>query len=713
MEWEIGNRTNLLLLLAAVLALGLALYAQLCRRAAAKRFAAAESLAGLGWRSGSWRLWFAPWLSAAGLALLALALADIRYGKSWREVPQKGIEVMFLLDVSRSMLAEDVAPNRLARAKQQIRDLIDEMVGDRIGLVVFAGDAKQVVPLTSHYDDFVQTLDTVNPVSVLRGGSKLGEAIRVGSEGFMEKTNDHKAMVIFTDGEDQESDPLEAARTAFEEQGIRIFAIGLGDLEQGARIPAGGQRSEPTPIYVQHEGQTVWSKLNGQILSEIATSTGGAYIPAGTKRVDMQGVYQGYIASVEQTEFQTARINAFTPRFQWFALPALLCFVAEFLLTNRVRHSVRAVMILCCGCWLGGFASPAYAQAPNPAAKSNPAPESNPASQNSLPAAGQFVPQPVQQINAANELLRQEKVAEAIAAYGAVDPPKRLRPTWLYNQGVAHYRQQNYALAAEAFRESAGSADRQLAAQSRYNLGNSLYAQALAAVEAAEKTAAEELLSEAIEHYRGALRGDRELVDARANIELAARLLQQLKDEQADQQQQEQQQQQQQDQDQEQEQEPSSEQQDQQSQAGNESSPAENERSQSNDDGSQSGDERSQSEDESEQSGSEEGSQAEDQADSSAGNQAGGEEGDEPEETTAAADEAGQPPSTDGELSAANADASSADPSDDRQGKPVTGMMTREEAMKMLQSVRDRDLLRRLLKEQRERARRVPVQRDW
>lgn len=704
MEWEFGNRANLLLLLAAVLALGLALYAHLCRRAAAKRFATAESLEGLGWRAGSWRLRFAPWLSAGGLALLALALADIRYGKSWREVPQKGIEVMFLLDVSRSMLAEDVAPNRLTRAKQQIRDLIDEMVGDRIGLVVFAGDAKQVVPLTSHYDDFVQTLDTVNPVSVLRGGSKLGEAIRVGSEGFMEKTNDHKAMVIFTDGEDQESDPLGAARTAFEEQGIRIFAIGLGDLEQGARIPAGDQRSEPTPIYVQHEGQTVWSKLNGQILSELATSTGGAYIPAGTKRVDMQGVYQGYIASVEQTEFQTARINAFTPRFQWFALPALLCFVAEFLLTNRVRKSVRTAMILCCGCWLGGCTSPAYAQAPNIA------PESSPPSQNSLPAAGQVVVNPARQINAANELLRQEKVTEAIAAYDAVNPPKPLRPTWLYNQGVAHYRQQNYALAAEAFRESASTADRQLAAQSRYNLGNSLYAQALAAVEAAEKATAEKLLSDAIEHYRGALRGDRELVDARANIELVARLLQQLNDEQSDQEQQEQQEQQ-----------PSSDQQDQQSQAGDESSPAEDERSQSNDDGSPSENDGSQSEDAAEQSGSEQpsseqGNRAEEQADNAAGNQAGGEEGDDAEDTTPAAGQAGetgQPPSTDGELSAANADASSADPSDDPQGKPVTGIMTREEALKMLQSVRDRDLLRRLLKEQRERARRVPVQRDW
>ena len=111
--------------------------------------------------------------------------------------------MVFALDVSRSMLAEDVTPNRLDRAKQQISDMVDEMAGDRVGLVVFAGNAKQVLPLTSHYEDFKQILADVGPHSVTRGGSRLGDAIQVADDCFMNKTNEHKTIVLFTDGEDQ------------------------------------------------------------------------------------------------------------------------------------------------------------------------------------------------------------------------------------------------------------------------------------------------------------------------------------------------------------------------------------------------------------------------------------------------------------------------------------------------------------------------------
>ena len=246
---------------------------------------------------------------------------------------------MFVLDVSRSMLAEDVAPNRLDRAKQQINDMVDEMTGDRIGLVVFAGETRQCVPLTSHYADFKQTLDSVGPHSVHRGGSLLGDAIRAAENSFISQTNDHKAMVIFTDGEDQESKPVEAAKVAFSDKGIRIFTVGLGDMDKGARVPA--ETENGNPDYLEYNGQPVWSKLNGQVLSQIATDTDGAYIPAGTKRVNMADVYHGYIANVEQTEFETAKINAYIPRFQWFALPALILLLLDVGL-NRSPNWTRS-----------------------------------------------------------------------------------------------------------------------------------------------------------------------------------------------------------------------------------------------------------------------------------------------------------------------------------------------------------------------------------
>jgi Ca-activated chloride channel family protein len=212
-----------------------------------------------------------------------------------------------------------------------IKDTIDEMAGDRVGLVLFAGEARQKIPLTSHYDDFIQALDDVGPDDLRRGGSRLGDAVTTAADAFLDQTSDHKAIVLLTDGEDQESEPVEAARTAHQEQGVRIFTIGLGDFRQGARIPV--QTREQTG-YLQHQGQQVWSKLNGEILAQVATATQGAYIPAGTKQVDMADVYHGYIASVEQKEFATAKIDRYEARYQWFLAPALLLLLAEIAITS-------------------------------------------------------------------------------------------------------------------------------------------------------------------------------------------------------------------------------------------------------------------------------------------------------------------------------------------------------------------------------------------
>jgi uncharacterized protein YegL len=270
-------------------------------------------------------------LVTGAMVLMVLALVDIRWGKVWRDVPQKGIEVVFVLDVSRSMLADDAAPNRLERAKQQIKDTVDEMAGDRVGLVVFAGDVRQQIPLTTHYDDFKQRLDEVGPHNVRRGGSDLASAIDAASHAFLTKSNAHKAMVIFTDGTEQTAEPLAAAKKAHEESGVRIFTIGLGDFAKGSRIPV---ETQDHAGYLEHDGQLVWSKLNGEVLKQVATETDGAYVPAGTKQVDMADVYHNYIAGVEQTEFETAKINQYEARYQWFLVPALVLLLAEIALTT-------------------------------------------------------------------------------------------------------------------------------------------------------------------------------------------------------------------------------------------------------------------------------------------------------------------------------------------------------------------------------------------
>jgi Ca-activated chloride channel family protein len=336
MDIQFGNPNNIYLLGVVALGLGVSGWAVVARRRAAGKFATA-SLRNrvMTSRDGS-RHWISAILVSVSLGLLAIALTDIRWGKTWREVPQKGIEVMFVLDVSRSMLAEDASPNRLQRAKQQIKDMVDEMAGDRVGLVTFAGETRQSVPLTSHYEDFKQTLDSVGPHTVRSGGSRLGDAIAAAANGFLSKTNEHKAIVVFTDGEDQESNPVEIAQQLHAEKGIRIFTVGLGDMDQGARIPETQSRRGG---FVQHDGQQVWSKMNGKVLEQIATDTNGAYIPAGTRRVNMADVYHDYVSNVEQAEFETAKINAYMARHQWLVAPALALLLLEIFLSTRAAES--------------------------------------------------------------------------------------------------------------------------------------------------------------------------------------------------------------------------------------------------------------------------------------------------------------------------------------------------------------------------------------
>ncbi|QEG37180.1 VWA domain-containing protein [Bythopirellula goksoeyrii] len=340
MDIQFGNVTQLNWLWLAGLALAAVVFAAGARRQARMRFATANLIHRVLPTSGKFRTALCATLVIAAMSLMVLALVDVRWGKVSREVPQKGIEVMFVLDVSRSMLAEDASPNRLERAKQQIKDVVDEMAGDRIGLVVFAGDARQQIPLTTHYDDFKQALDEVGPHNVRRGGSRLGDALEVASTSFLTKLNAHKAIVVFTDGEDQESDPVEIAKQVHQDSGVRIFTVGLGDMDKGARIPLASDRSNE---YLQHDGEQVWSKLHGEILRQVAVETDGAYIPAGTKQVNMADVYHGYIADVEQMEFETAKINQYEARFQWFLAPALLLLLCEIAVSTWPERRVARV----------------------------------------------------------------------------------------------------------------------------------------------------------------------------------------------------------------------------------------------------------------------------------------------------------------------------------------------------------------------------------
>ena len=273
----------------------------------------------------------------AGLLLLALVgviagLTGPRWGTRWEEVPPKGIDIFVLLDVSRSMLAEDLTPNRIERAKLYVQDLVHKLPGDRIGLISFSGKAAVTCPLTTNYGWFLMALDQADLYSSSLGGSSLGDAIRLAADSFLDRATDHKAIIVFSDGEDQESYPVDAARAVYQEKGVRVYTVGLGDSNTGSRIPVekDGQR-----VYLTYDGQEVWSKMNAGLMQETALAGGGAYVPAGTQSVDMGEIYETRLAAITQREFEeSGKVQRYIPRFQWFAGLGMLSLLIETILSE-------------------------------------------------------------------------------------------------------------------------------------------------------------------------------------------------------------------------------------------------------------------------------------------------------------------------------------------------------------------------------------------
>ncbi len=269
-----------------------------------------------------------------------MAAAGPRFGTYFEEVKARGIDLVVLLDVSRSMQAEDVAPNRLRRAASDVRDLLPKLQGDRVGLVVFAGAPVVRVPLTTDQAFLRQALDSLDPDMGPSGGSALGDAIRKALEILPQDAQRDQALLLITDGEDHDSFPLEAARQAAQ-RNVKLFAVGLGDADQGARIPlrdADGNRS-----YLRHEGQEVWSKVNRQLLTALAMETGGAYVPAHTRTYDLGRVYEDHLARLTRGELQGEKQKRLRDQFPLFLGIGLALLLLEMAISSYPRSKGNPV----------------------------------------------------------------------------------------------------------------------------------------------------------------------------------------------------------------------------------------------------------------------------------------------------------------------------------------------------------------------------------
>ncbi len=272
-------------------------------------------------------------LLGLGTFFAILALTGPQFGTQLEMAQRKGVDVMLVLDVSRSMQAADVQPSRLARAKHQIRGLLDLLKGDRVGLVVFAGQAFVQCPLTTDYGAVEMFLDVLDAGAIPVQGTAIGDAVRLAVRSFDEVEGQHKAIVLFTDGEDHVGQPLAAAQVAAE-QGVRIFAVGLGTSD-GELIPT--EEGGGVSFHKDKRGQYVKTRLDESALQDMALETGGDYFRSTLGGAELAALYD-QIAEMDQREIGSTRITRYQERFQWPLLLALCCFLAEaFLGDARVQ----------------------------------------------------------------------------------------------------------------------------------------------------------------------------------------------------------------------------------------------------------------------------------------------------------------------------------------------------------------------------------------
>ncbi len=311
-------------------------YAHRKRKAALAAFADSALMRKLDLRLSSGRRVWKEVLLLLGVGFVIVSLARPAWNRIPQEITRRGRDVVFVIDVSRSMLAEDLRPNRLERAKLAVLDGISKLGGDRVGLVVFAGAASVKCPLTLDYGFFRMALEDIAPESVPVGGTLIGDAVRRAlSDVFDNKASQYRDLVLITDGEDHESFPVEAAREAGKRK-IRIIAIGLGDENVGKRIPITDERGQLT--FLKYKGQEVWSRLDASTLRAMAAETpGGRYLNVATGAIDFGDVYQQLIATAERRDLESETLERFEEKFQIFLGFGFLLLFAEAVMSERKR----------------------------------------------------------------------------------------------------------------------------------------------------------------------------------------------------------------------------------------------------------------------------------------------------------------------------------------------------------------------------------------
>ncbi|HXV12836.1 MAG TPA: VWA domain-containing protein [Candidatus Krumholzibacteria bacterium] len=450
----------------------------------------------------SWRRHLAKGLLRAfAVGALFVALAAPRFGSQLVKVERQGIDVVIALDTSLSMLAEDVRPNRLERAKQEIVDVLSTLDGDRVGVVAFAGEAIALCPLTVDYAAALMLVRSVDVYTISEPGSAIAEAIEIATSLFEGAGAGDRAIILVTDGENQEGDPVQAAHAAAE-KGIRVFAIGLGS-PKGELIPERGSDGSVTGYKKDPRGETVLSRLDEKTLEAVASASKGKYLPATTEGLEIKVLYDE-ISGMQKKLIKGEFIERKKERFYIPVAVALACLLLDALVTTRAtrRRGERARWLhtgAAAAIMLALFAPPATAKDSVDRGK----------------------------VRSANKLYKKGDYQDAYRLYkealGDTAKPVTDAPGVYYNGGNALYMQKKYDRALDAYQRSY-SPDSALT-------GNMLYNRANALLKGGH-------VPEAIESYLQALQYLPDDEDARHNLELALAAKQQQEQQKQQQQQQ-------------------------------------------------------------------------------------------------------------------------------------------------------------------------------
>ncbi|MBT6325988.1 MAG: VWA domain-containing protein, partial [Bdellovibrionales bacterium] len=365
-----------------------------------------------------------------GISFLIIALIRPKWGYHWEEIKREGVDIIVALDVSKSMLAEDVSPNRIERAKREIIDLLGIIQGDRVGLMAFAGTSFLQSPLTLDYGAVKIFLDDLDTDLIPIPGTAIADAIKKSVESFDQKDKKSRVLILITDGEDHSGQPIEEAKNA-KEHGVKIYTIGIGKKE-GAPIPdkdRGGFKKDSS-------GNLVLTHLDEETLQKIALTTGGSYVRSVTGDLDLEKIYADVTQKVETKELKSGKRKHFEERFQWPLLIAILLLMIELLLSER-KSSKKIIMFFLF-----------FSLNVNAGILSD---------------------------NDGESEYKNENYSEALKTFldQQIEDPNNLQLK--YNTASTYYKLKDYEKAQKLFESTALYGDQKLAQKSFYNLGNTFF----------------------------------------------------------------------------------------------------------------------------------------------------------------------------------------------------------------------------------------------